>query len=142
VLQAMGRGVVYLGPSGSGARMKLINNFVCAAQLAGLAEAVGLIEHGGLDLAKALSVLTQGAPGSPIVKLMADRVTALEYEPNFTVRLMAKDIGYAIGEGKHHGQKLATASTALKIFEEAIAAGRAEEDITSVGELFRAPKKA
>src|SRR5262245_32795234 len=37
---AMGsRGVVHAGPAGSGARLKLINNFVCGVQAAALAEA-------------------------------------------------------------------------------------------------------
>ncbi len=37
VLAAMGsRGIIHLGPTGSGARMKLINNFVCGVQAAAL----------------------------------------------------------------------------------------------------------
>jgi 3-hydroxyisobutyrate dehydrogenase len=140
VLKPMSRGMVYLGPSGSGARMKLINNFVCAVQASALAEAIGLIERSGLDPAKAISVLTEGAPGSPLVKGLSSRMEARNYEPQFAARLMAKDLRYALIEARHLGQKLATASTALGIYEGSIAAGRGEEDISVIVEQFRPAK--
>ena len=39
VLVPMSRSIVHLGPTGSGALIKLINNFVCGVQVASLAEA-------------------------------------------------------------------------------------------------------
>lgn len=138
VLQAMGRGIVYLGASGNGARMKLINNFMCAVQVASLAEAVGLIERSGLEPAKAVAVLVEGAPGSPMVKGVAGRMMTREHQPHFALRLMAKDLRYALAEGRQHGETLATAATALGIFERAIAAGDGDLDLSSVVKLFRA----
>src|ERR1039458_2852060 len=43
VLAAMGKAVVHLGPTGSGALLKLINNFICGVQVASLAEAMALV---------------------------------------------------------------------------------------------------
>ncbi len=74
VLRAMGRDVVHVGPVGSGARLKLINNFLSGVQTAALAEALSMIERSGLDTQKSLNVLTEGAPGSPIVKLLSGRM--------------------------------------------------------------------
>ena len=91
-LSVMGRSIVHLGPSGSGARLKLINNFLCAVQLVSLAEGLTLIERSGLDRAKALEVLHNGAPGSPMVKAMSARMVAQDYTPNFLMRLIAKDL--------------------------------------------------
>src|SRR5665213_3103346 len=73
VLATMSKTIVHLGLTGSGALVKLINNFVCGVQVAALAEAVAMIERSGLDRAKALEVLTAGAPGSPIVKTVSTR---------------------------------------------------------------------
>src|SRR5690606_19993130 len=42
VLNVMGRGVLQLGPSGAGAFVKLVNNFMCGVQVAALAEAMTL----------------------------------------------------------------------------------------------------
>ena len=77
------RGVVHAGPAGSGARLKLINNFVCGVQAAALAEAIVLMERGGLNLATALPVLQNGAPGSPLVKGVGKRMASRDYAVNF-----------------------------------------------------------
>ncbi|HTF63372.1 MAG TPA: NAD(P)-dependent oxidoreductase, partial [Edaphobacter sp.] len=63
VLNAMSKEIVHLGPVGSGAKMKLINNFLCGVQVASLAEALTWIERSGLDREKALTILKSGAPG-------------------------------------------------------------------------------
>ncbi len=55
VLQAMSKDVIHLGPSGAGAKMKLVNNFLCGVQVASLAEAVAWLERSGLDRDKALA---------------------------------------------------------------------------------------
>ena len=137
ILKAMGRDVVHVGPVGSGARLKLINNFLSGSQVAALAEALSLIERSGLDREKALGVLTEGAPGSPLVKLLSGRMTARQYEPNFLLRLMAKDLRYAVTEAENHALDLDMGRAALRVFEHAITAGQGEEDMSAVIEQFR-----
>src|SRR5580704_1130723 len=137
VLAAMSKAIIHLGPTGSGALLKLINNFVCGVQVAALAEALAVIERSGLDRAKALEILTGGAPGSPLVKTVAGRMTAPDFTPNFLLRLMAKDLGYAIAEGGKLSVELITATAALEDFQRAIAAGHGGQDIAAVVEPFR-----
>ena len=137
VLKAMGRDVVHVGPSGSGARLKLINNFLSGSQAAALAEALSVIERSGLDREKALKVLTEGAPGSPIIKLLSGRMTERAYEPNFVLRLMAKDLRYAVSEADQQGLDLDMGRAALRVFEHAVSAGQGEEDMSAVVEQFR-----
>jgi 3-hydroxyisobutyrate dehydrogenase len=59
----MGKETIHLGPSGSGPKLKLINNFRCGVQLTSRAERLAWIEQGGLDRAKAPAVLKSGASG-------------------------------------------------------------------------------
>lgn len=132
VLSVMSRGIVHLGPVGSGALLKLINNFLCGVQAASLAEADALIAAGGLDREKALNVLTNGAPGSPLVKTLAARAMSGDFTPNFFLKLMAKDLGYAHGEGEAEGIELQTAAAALAVFKNAIASGRGDQDFAAV----------
>jgi 3-hydroxyisobutyrate dehydrogenase len=141
ILQAMGREVVHVGPIGSGARLKLINNFLAGVQAASLAEALSLIERSGLDIQKSLGVLTEGAPGSPLVKLLCGRMTARQYEPNFLLKLMAKDLRYAVSEADRQALDLDMGRAALRVFEHAITAGQGEEDMSAVVEQFRAQLK-
>lgn len=132
VLSVLGNEIVHLGPTGSGALMKLINNFVCAVQLASLAEGVALIGAGGLDRDKALAVLTSGAPGSPLVKTASARATSGDPTINFYLRLMAKDISYAMAEGAARAVPMQTAASALVVFQHAIDSGRGDKDLSAV----------
>jgi 3-hydroxyisobutyrate dehydrogenase len=140
VLAAMSKSITLVGPAGSGAMIKLINNFVCGVQVIALAEAVTMIERSGLDRARALEILTQGAPGSPLVKMVSARMAAADYAPNFLLRLLAKDLGYAIEEAGGLSFRLATAQTALETFQKAIAAGHGDKDMAAAVELLRAEK--
>jgi 3-hydroxyisobutyrate dehydrogenase len=137
VLNAMGRGIVHLGPVGSGALVKLVNNFVCGVQVAALAEALALIERSGLERERALGILLDGAPGSPLVKAVSQRMINRDYTVFFRLGLMAKDLTYARGEGEQHGVALDTAGAALQAFERARAAGHGALDIGAVIEPLR-----
>ena len=132
VFSALGRDSIHLGPTGSGALMKLINNFVCGVQAACFAEAISLIHAGKLDSTKAISILTGGAPGSGILKRMAERMAANDFTPNFALRWMAKDLAYAVEGSAGRGVSLETASAALSVFQRAIAAGHGDEDFSAV----------
>jgi 3-hydroxyisobutyrate dehydrogenase len=135
VFSVLGRDAIHLGPVGSGCLMKLINNFVCGVQAASFAEAVSMIEAGGLDHTKAASILTSGAPGSGIVKRMADRIEANDFTPNFALHWMAKDLSYAVRDASAKSIPLQTAAAALSVFQQAIAAGYGDEDFSAVSKL-------
>jgi 3-hydroxyisobutyrate dehydrogenase len=132
VLAVMSRDVLHLGPIGSGATLKLINNFLCGVQAASLAEAIALLAASGLDKEKSIAVLTAGAPGSPLVKILATRAAANDFTPNFILGLMAKDLTYAREEGQRHGVAMNTAAPAIADFEKAIAAGYGDKDFSAV----------
>jgi 3-hydroxyisobutyrate dehydrogenase len=137
VLKAMSKEIVHLGPVGSGAKMKLINNFLCGVQVASLAEGLTWIERSGLDREKALSVLKSGAPGSPLLGAISARMVTKNYGVNFLLRLMTKDLLYAQNEATECNVDLKTAEVARSLFEVAIAQGFGDEDMSSVIEPLR-----
>jgi len=137
VLAVMSRNVIHIGPTGSGALLKLINNFLCAVQVASVAEALTLIERSGLDRDKAIEFLTGAAPGSGVIKTVLPRMVSQNFAPNFKLGLMVKDLIYSLKEGELHGMKLASVESALEIFNEALAAGKADEDFAAVVEPIR-----
>ncbi|HKD91137.1 MAG TPA: NAD(P)-dependent oxidoreductase [Terriglobales bacterium] len=132
VLAAMGRGVVHLGSNGTGALLKLVNNFLGGVQTASTAEALAWLQAAGLDRAKAMAILCDGAPGSPIVRRTAERAESNDFTPAFFLRLMAKDMAYAIAEASRAGVDLRTAAPALARFEDAKRQGLGEEDFAAV----------
>jgi 3-hydroxyisobutyrate dehydrogenase len=137
VLKAMSKEIVHLGPVGSGAKMKLINNFLCGVQVASLAEGLTWIERSGLDREKALSVLKSGAPGSPLISAISARMVSQNYSVNFLLSLMTKDLLYAQNEAASLNVDLKTAEVARSLFEAAIAKGLGDEDMASVIEPIR-----
>ena len=137
VLKAMSKEIAHLGPLGSGAKMKLINNFLCGVQVASLAEGLTWIERSGLDREKALSVLKSGAPGSPLLGAISARMSTQNYAVNFLLSLMTKDLFYAQNEAKRSNVDLKTAEAARSLFEVAIAQGLGGEDMSSVIEPLR-----
>jgi 3-hydroxyisobutyrate dehydrogenase len=137
VLNVMGRGVLQLGPSGAGAFVKLVNNFMCGVQVAALAEAMTLVEASGLDRGRALPVFLEGAPGSPLVRGVAARMLEPSDQVNFAVDLMAKDLTYATSVAAKHHIDLATARAALQLFRAAGERGLGRRDIAAVIEAVR-----
>ncbi len=140
-LAAMSKEIVHLGPLGSGARMKLINNFLCGVQVASLAEGLAWIERSGLDREQALKVLCNGAPGSPLLNALSARMSAASYDVNFLLSLMRKDLSYAGADAATLGVELLTAKTAEARFLQAIAAGYGEKDMSAVIEPLRAHQR-
>jgi 3-hydroxyisobutyrate dehydrogenase len=141
VLRAMSREVLHLGPLGSGVKMKLINNFLCGVQAAALAEAMAWIERSGLDRAQAMEVLVNGAPGSPLVRALAERMAGREYSVNFLLRLMEKDLAYAQAEANSAGGQLETAKAAAAVFHRAVEHGDGDRDMAAVVEQFRSARR-
>ncbi len=139
VLEAMSKEIVHLGPSGSGGKMKLVNNFLCGVQIASLAEAIAWLERSGLDRDKALDILKRGAPGSPLLGAISARMSARDYTVNFLLKLMAKDLEYAHAAAAESGIDLTTAANASALFERAINSGYADQDMSSVVEPLRLP---
>jgi 3-hydroxyisobutyrate dehydrogenase len=137
VLAAMGKTIVHVGPSGSGATLKLINNFVCGVQAASLAEAMVWIERSGIDRDTAMQVLGNGAPGSPLVKTVSARMAKGDYAPNFHLELMRKDLDYSINEAARKGVELTSAEMAMAAFDRAIEEGYGHDDFSSVVEPIR-----
>ena len=134
---AMGRSATRVGPTGSGALLKLINNFLCGVQAVSLAEALAVIERAGLDREIATQILANGAPGSPLLKTLSARMTARDYTPHFHLALMRKDLEYALKEAAERGVHLSTAQSALEAFERAVASGRGMQDVSAVVEPHR-----
>jgi 3-hydroxyisobutyrate dehydrogenase-like beta-hydroxyacid dehydrogenase len=91
VLEPISETLHYMGPGGSGVRMKLVGNLVVASQLLALGESLTLAAKAGLDLEKVLGVLKVTDFRSPIFDGVGPSVLADDYSPSFALKLMQKD---------------------------------------------------
>jgi 3-hydroxyisobutyrate dehydrogenase len=137
VLQCMSKEILHLGPVGSGAQLKLINNFLCAVQVASFAEALAWMEQTGLRLDTALDFLKRGAPGSGILSAMCERMTRRTYEVNFLLRLMSKDQRYARAAAAQLGVDVSMLVPTQELFRQAEQQGLGEKDMSAVVEVVR-----
>ena len=97
---AMGKSVVHVGPTGSGALLKLINNFLCGVQVASPAQALSADRAERPRRQRTVNVLMKGRPAARWSRRMFGRMSASDYTPNFFLELALKDLRYAIPEGR------------------------------------------
>lgn len=93
VLAVLGDKSFYLGPSGSGATMKLCVNTLLGLGVQALAETIALGLKAGLPPEQFLRVLGETAVISPSQKSKLDNVRNDDYQAAFPLRLMFKDYG-------------------------------------------------
>jgi 3-hydroxyisobutyrate dehydrogenase-like beta-hydroxyacid dehydrogenase len=93
IFRAIAQKYFYLGPSGSGATMKLVVNTLLGTGMQAIAEAVALGEKAGLDRHRLLDVLSETAVVAPAHLGKLQRAMNGDYSPQFPLRLMNKDFG-------------------------------------------------
>jgi 3-hydroxyisobutyrate dehydrogenase-like beta-hydroxyacid dehydrogenase len=129
ILQILGR-PVYMGPSGTGATMKLVVNTLLGLGVEALAESVALGEKAGLDKGQLLDVLSETAVVSPSQRAKMENVRRGDYSPAFPVRLMLKDIGLILRLAQTLSVPLPALASAQQVY--AIAdASNPEEDFSA-----------
>lgn len=96
VLQAMGKTIVHVGPSGAGQVVKLCNQVAGGLNLLAMAEAIALARRAGVDPAKMLEVVSAGAAGSWMLQNLGPRALNGDFAPGFMVELMQKDLRLAL----------------------------------------------
>ena len=105
----------HLGPSGSGATMKLVVNSLLGIGMQAIAEAVALGEKAGLDRNRLLDVLSQTAVVAPAHVGKLQRAMKSDYSPQFPIRLMNKDFGLILNLAAAVGARMPAAGAAFEI---------------------------
>jgi len=121
----------YLGPSGSGATMKLVVNTLLGIGMQAIAEAVALGEKAGLGRNRLLDVLSQTAVVAPAHVGKLERAMKGDYSPQFPIRLMNKDFGLILDLASTVGARMPAAGAAFEINARQSDEG-AEQDFSAV----------
>jgi 3-hydroxyisobutyrate dehydrogenase len=137
-LEAISRQIVHLGPTGTGATWKLINNMLIAGQLALVSEALVLAEKAGFELEQVIPLILNGAGNSPIIQGKMPRLKERNYgDTDFALRWMIKDARYALALAEQLGLSLKTTEGAADLYQQAIDKGLADQDFAAVIEALR-----
>jgi 2-hydroxy-3-oxopropionate reductase len=103
VLDAVGKTVVHVGPSGSGQTVKAANQLIVAGTIELVAEAIVFLEAHGVDTAAAIAVLAGGLAGNAILDRKAKDMIARNFTPGFRVALHHKDLGIVTTAAREAG---------------------------------------
>ena len=133
LLACMGDTIIHCGPLGSGARMKLVNNYMSIAANVVTAESLTLAERSGLDRDLAIEVMMGTTAGlGHLATTYPAKVLQGDVTPGFMVDLAHKDIGLALELARHLELPMPMGAVALDVYAAAQAQGRGRDDWTSI----------
>ncbi len=116
VLEAVGKQITHVGPSGSGQMVKLVNQILVVGTMLSMAEALTFAQAAGLDLEKALAAVSGGAAGSWTLSNRAPQVLRRDFRPGFSVDLQQKDLRLVLAAADELGVPLQACSTAFHYY--------------------------
>ncbi|MGI9491605.1 MAG: sulfolactaldehyde 3-reductase [Geminicoccaceae bacterium] len=138
LLACMGDTIIHCGPAGSGARMKLINNYMSIACNVVTAEALTLAEQSGLDRDLAIEVMMGTTAGrGHLATTYPAKVLKGDVTPGFMVDLAHKDMGLALDFASHLKVPLPMGAAARQTYTSAQVQGRGRDDWTTILETVR-----
>jgi 2-hydroxy-3-oxopropionate reductase len=103
VLDAVGKTIVHVGPSGSGQTVKAANQLIVAGNIELLAEAIVFLEAYGVDTDAAVKVLGGGLAGSAVLNQKAQKMLDRDFGPGFRIDLHHKDLGIVTAAAREAG---------------------------------------
>jgi 2-hydroxy-3-oxopropionate reductase len=122
-LDAVGKTVVHVGPSGAGQTVKAANQLIVAANIQALAEAVVFLEAYGVDTDAALEVLGGGLAGSKVLDQKKQNMLGRTFDPGFRIALHHKDLGIVTTAAREAGVVIPLGSLVAQLMASALANG-------------------
>ncbi len=133
VLDCMGNEIIHCGPQGSGAKVKVINNYMSVSGMVLAAETLALGRKAGIDRDILMKVLQSTVAGRGAINVLyPKKVLAGDVTPLFAMRLAHKDLGLGLELGGRLGVPLGMGAAGREVLGLGNAWGRMEEDVTAI----------
>jgi 3-hydroxyisobutyrate dehydrogenase len=116
VLEAMGKSITHVGPSGAGQMVKLVNQILVVHSMLAIGEAFLFAQAGGLDLEKTLRAVEGGAAGSWTLSNRGPQLIKRDWRPGFMIDLQQKDLRLILEAGDQLGVPLLGCSTVFHLY--------------------------
>lgn len=137
LLMKMGTTVLHCGASGSGTRMKLINNLMVLCYCQINSEALVLASSLGLDVRKTFEVLTgTTASNGQLKDKWPVKVLKGDLSPGFDIALGFKDLTLACQAAQSTGVSLPMGNLARSLFQLARHAGKDGQDTSAMTDFW------
>lgn len=96
VLDDLGENVFYVGPSGSGHSLKLINNFMAMTTAAAMSEAFAIGDLSNIPRETLYNIMSAGPLHSGMMDFIKEQAIAGDIKLEFSVKNGLKDVGYYV----------------------------------------------
>src|SRR5437016_3540439 len=136
LLLCMGNKIVHTGKNGTGTSMKMVINLLLGNAMAAFAEAMALGEGLGLS-SKLLFDSLLGTPAvAPFLAAKRDKIDNRNYEAEFPLRWMQKDMHLATVSAYETGVAMPLTNIGKEMYRLAMRDGHAGEDFSAIYEFL------
>src|SRR5262249_27247560 len=112
--------------------IKLIANLLVGVHSLAAAEALTMARKAGVDLTRALEVLTAGAGGSRMLDVRGPMIVDERFPPQMKLDLFMKDLHLIQEAGRAVGAPIPLTDVSERLYAAALDAGHAGEDLSVV----------
>jgi 3-hydroxyisobutyrate dehydrogenase len=132
LLQPVAAKVLWLGPAGTGSRMKLVANSWVLAATEGVANSIALADALGLDGADFLEVISGGPLDLKYAHVKGALMMRREFPPSFPVSGALKDANLILEAGESAGVDLAAVDAARRHLDEVAGRSHRDQDMSAM----------
>ena len=132
LLSSMGKRIVHVGGHGLGSALKMVNNLLGAVAMAAFAEGAALGQALGVPRQTIFDALLGGPMVAPVVAGKRAKIERDDYEADFSMRWMQKDLHLASVSGYEAGVAMPVVNVTKEIYRLAMREGYADQDYGSI----------
>ncbi|UVI31435.1 NAD(P)-dependent oxidoreductase [Paenibacillus spongiae] len=135
-LLAMGRNIIYMGPSGSGATAKLAHNTIVGINIAAFVEGLAIATSGGIDPSAFLELVNSGGAASKMAELKTPKLLGRDFSVQFSLELMLKDLRLSSVLSDSLKTPTPMLEAAKSLFQMGESKGLGELDVSALGQCY------
>lgn len=129
--------LIHMGEVGSATRMKFVVTLFQAHLMEGLSEALVFGDKLGFSVDKILEVFDSGGLASPLAHSKGRTISRGDFSRNLALKYVSEGLQEVKSAADRAQLKLPGNDAVLKVYEQAVADGRGEEDFSAVIKVLR-----
>ncbi|MDI3535310.1 MAG: 2-hydroxymethylglutarate dehydrogenase [Thermosediminibacterales bacterium] len=129
VFETIAKNIYYVGQIGSGLKVKLINQYLFASNLASVVEAFALAAKAGVDAKKLVEIISNSSGSSYALKTRYNYISRNNFEPGFQINLMLKDLSLVLSMAEDNDMPLLLGGMVHQLYRLAKRKGFGEKDV-------------
>src|SRR5213596_4409237 len=136
ILEASSKEIIYIGAVGHASAIKIATNIITAATVQAAAEALALVQAFGAPLEKFVEAMRANASYSGTLTMKLPKILEGDFEPQFSVKHMLKDMQLASQIALSHYLDLGVTAAARDQLLEQMQWGHGDDDYSAVARKY------